>query len=111
MLDSRIIDLSFNKIFLKLALGEEVPLTIESLKVCFTPCWQDHDTNLLLQRVDPELAASLSKIQGVAIQNEKLRRKLAALEDMEDISVDDLGLDFTVPGYDIELKVCCTSQQ
>ncbi|KAI1791847.1 hypothetical protein LXA43DRAFT_380217 [Ganoderma leucocontextum] len=87
MLDSRIIDLSFNKIFLKLALGEEVPLTIETLK-----------------RVDPELAASLSKIQGVATQNEKLRRKLAALEDVEDISVDDLGLDFTVPGYDIELK-------
>ena len=48
----------------------------------------------------------MSKIQGVAIQNEKLRRKLAALEDVEDISVDDLGLDFTVPGYDIELKVC-----
>ncbi|PIL24628.1 transporter [Ganoderma sinense ZZ0214-1] len=87
MLDSRIIDLSFNKIFLKLALGEEVPPTIESLK-----------------RIDPELAASLSKIQGVAVQNEKLRRKLAALEDTEDISVDDLGLDFTVPGYDIELK-------
>ena len=33
MLDSRIIDLSFNKIFLKLALGETVPLTIDSLKV------------------------------------------------------------------------------
>lgn len=33
MLDSRIIDLSVNKIFVKLVLGEEVPLTIESLKV------------------------------------------------------------------------------
>lgn len=33
MLDSRIIDLSFNKIFLKLVLGEEVPLTIDTLKV------------------------------------------------------------------------------
>ena len=33
MLDSRIIDLSFNKIFLKLILGEEVPLTIENLNV------------------------------------------------------------------------------
>lgn len=32
MLDSRIIDLSVNKIFVKLVLGEEVPLTIESLK-------------------------------------------------------------------------------
>lgn len=34
MLDSRIIDLSINKIFLKLILGEEVPLTIATLKVC-----------------------------------------------------------------------------
>ena len=33
MLDSRIIDLSFNKIFLKLVLGEPVPLTIDSLRV------------------------------------------------------------------------------
>ncbi len=33
MLDSRIIDLSFNKIFVKLVLGEEVPLTIATLKV------------------------------------------------------------------------------
>lgn len=33
MLDSRIIDLSMNKIFLKLILGEEVPLTIATLKV------------------------------------------------------------------------------
>ncbi|KAI0628036.1 hypothetical protein C8Q77DRAFT_1068746 [Trametes polyzona] len=91
MLDSRIIDLSFNKIFLKLVLGEEVPPTLESL-----------------ERVDPELAASLSKIQGLAAaaksQTEKLRRKLAALEDIEGVSVEDLGLDFTVPGYDIELK-------
>jgi hypothetical protein len=33
MLDSRIIDLSFNKIFLKLILGDEVPLTLATLKV------------------------------------------------------------------------------
>jgi len=33
MLDSRIIDLSFNKIFVKLVLGEEVPVTIATLKV------------------------------------------------------------------------------
>jgi len=37
MLDSRIIDLAFNKIFLKLVLGEEVPLTIATLKVSFCP--------------------------------------------------------------------------
>ena len=33
MLDSRIIDLSFNKIFLKLVLGEQVSLTLDNLKV------------------------------------------------------------------------------
>ena len=33
MLDSRIIDMSFNKIFLKMVLGEEVPLTLSNLKV------------------------------------------------------------------------------
>ncbi|KAI0773262.1 hypothetical protein BD413DRAFT_656909 [Trametes elegans] len=91
MLDSRIIDLSFNKIFLKLVLGEEVPPTLESLK-----------------RVDPELAASLAKIQSLAAasktQNDKLRRKLAALEEVDTVDVEDLGLDFTVPGYDIELR-------
>jgi E3 ubiquitin-protein ligase TRIP12 len=33
MLDSRIIDLSLNKVFIKLILGEEVPLTMATLKV------------------------------------------------------------------------------
>jgi hypothetical protein len=33
MLDSRIIDLSFNKVFLKLVLGEQVSLTLDNLKV------------------------------------------------------------------------------
>ena len=48
------------------------------------------------------------KIQGLAnasSQNEKLRQKLAAIEGVDEYNVDDLGLDFTVPGYDIELKV------
>lgn len=36
MLDSRIIDMSFNKVFLRIVLGEEIPLTIESLKVGHT---------------------------------------------------------------------------
>ena len=35
----------------------------------------------------------------------QLRRKLAALEEIEEVNWEDLGLDFTVPGYDIELKV------
>lgn len=37
MLDSRIIDLHFNKIFLKLVLGEQVILTLDNLKVLLIP--------------------------------------------------------------------------
>ncbi|GLB41853.1 putative protein with domain Homologous to E6-AP Carboxyl Terminus with [Lyophyllum shimeji] len=89
MLDSRIIDLTFNKVFLKLVLGEEVPVTIASLRL-----------------VDIELANSLEKIQSIVaakhqILNDKLSRKIAMVES---VSVEDLALDFTLPGYDIELK-------
>ncbi|KAK7056382.1 Ubiquitin fusion degradation protein 4 [Paramarasmius palmivorus] len=89
MLDSRIIDLSFNKIFLKLILGEDVPLTIASLKV-----------------VDVELANSLAKLLSIAAGNtqpptDKVAKKIALLES---VSVEDLALDFTLPGYDIELR-------
>ncbi|KAI0686676.1 hypothetical protein BC835DRAFT_1287769 [Cytidiella melzeri] len=84
MLDSRIIDLHVNKIFLKLILGDSVPLTIDNLK-----------------RVDAELAESLLKLRNMASnsgQSEKMRRKLGMA------TIEDLALDFTVPGYDIELR-------
>jgi len=86
MLDSRIIDLSFNKVFLKLVLGEQVTLTLDNLKL-----------------VDPDLASSLEKLQGLS--KKSYGGKLASKVDLiETVSVEDLGLDFTVPGYDIELK-------
>ncbi|KAJ6514891.1 hypothetical protein C8R47DRAFT_1275714 [Mycena vitilis] len=89
MLDSRIIDLSLNKIFLKIVLGEEVPLTVATLKL-----------------VDISLANSLDKIQSIVsakpqAENDKLKRKVALLET---VSIDDLALDFTIPGYDVELR-------
>ena len=34
LLDSRIIDMSFNKIFMKYVLEEDVPLTLSTLEVC-----------------------------------------------------------------------------
>lgn len=43
MLDSRIIDLSFNKVFLKLILGETVPLTIDNLAVSVYTFWARRD--------------------------------------------------------------------
>jgi len=86
MLDSRIIDLSFNKVFLKLVLGEQVSLTLDNLKL-----------------VDPDLASSLKKLQGLS--KKAFGGKLASKVDLiETVSVEDLALDFTVPGYDIELK-------
>jgi E3 ubiquitin-protein ligase TRIP12 len=33
LLDSRIIDVAFNPIFLKLAMGKDVPITIQTLRV------------------------------------------------------------------------------
>ncbi|KAJ3494852.1 hypothetical protein NLJ89_g10725 [Agrocybe chaxingu] len=89
MLDSRIIDMTFNKVFLKLVLGEELPLTISTLRL-----------------VDVELANSLAKVQNMATQHnavpkDKLSRKVAKIEQ---VSFEDLSLDFTIPGYDIELR-------
>ncbi|KAJ3996321.1 hypothetical protein F5050DRAFT_1571693 [Lentinula boryana] len=88
LLDSRIIDLSFNKVFLKLVLEEEVPMTIATLKL-----------------VDADLANSLTKLLSIAAASDKqppLNDKLALIE--ESVTVEDLALDFTLPGYDIELK-------
>ncbi|KAH9479473.1 E3 ubiquitin-protein ligase UPL3 [Psilocybe cubensis] len=88
MLDSRIIDLSFNKVFLKLVLGEEVPLTIATLKL-----------------VDPDLANSLAKVQSLAAESNAMKGKLAQkVAQIEQVTVEDLALDFTMPGYDIELR-------
>ncbi|KAJ6520584.1 hypothetical protein DFH09DRAFT_1287453 [Mycena vulgaris] len=67
MLDSRIIDLSLIKIFLKIVLGEEVPLTVATLKL-----------------VDISLANSLDKIQNIVsgrapAESDKLVRRDPAL--------------------------------
>ncbi|KAF8262629.1 hypothetical protein EI94DRAFT_1773142 [Lactarius quietus] len=83
MLDSRIIDMSFNKVFLKLALGEDVPLTIDSLKL-----------------VDEDLAKSLEKLRTLTSSNKPIDKRLLK----EKVDVEDLALDFTIPGYDIELR-------
>jgi E3 ubiquitin-protein ligase TRIP12 len=65
MLDSRIIDLSFNKVFLKHVLGEEVPLTLASLKVSCT-IHKKCDEAYCLKLVDMDLANSVAKLQSIA---------------------------------------------
>jgi hypothetical protein len=82
MLDSRIIDMHFNKVFLKLMLGEHVPVTIDTLKL-----------------VDPDLAASLRKLSDIA------EAKPTEAGTAPAVNVEDMALDFTLPGYDIELRV------
>ncbi|KAF8576807.1 hypothetical protein K439DRAFT_1366247 [Ramaria rubella] len=92
LLDSRIIDMSLNKIFLKLVLEEEVPQTITSLRA-----------------VDPDLANSLLKLQTYvetrrAMESDASMKQFARSPCSAQLNIEDLALDFTVPGYDIELK-------
>ncbi|KAL5537204.1 UFD4 [Sanghuangporus sanghuang] len=81
MLDSRIIDMSFNKVFLKMILGEEIPMTIGTLRL-----------------VDPALANSLAKLESFVQPSDSDDVK------MDLGSVEDMMLDFTLPGYDIDLR-------
>jgi E3 ubiquitin-protein ligase TRIP12 len=99
LLDSRIIDVSFNKIFLKLILGDHVPLAVTSIKV-----------------IDPALGSSLATLQKFVemkreveetadITSEEKAEKITKL-DVKGVTLEDMCLDFTVPGYDdLELKV------
>jgi len=97
LLDSRIIDISMGRIFLKFILCEDVPLTIASLKL-----------------VDPPLANSLSKLQAYVdvkrgieanVTMSATARRAALLNIAVDgVKLEDLSLDFTLPGYDIELR-------
>ncbi|KZT38098.1 hypothetical protein SISSUDRAFT_1062304 [Sistotremastrum suecicum HHB10207 ss-3] len=79
LLDSRIVDMSFNKVFLKHVLGEELALSLNDLRL-----------------VDPTLANSLSKLVSKGDTPEEQQ----AFDDL----LESLALDFTIPGYDIELK-------
>ena len=99
LLDSRIIDVSFNKTFLKLILGDHVPLSITSIKV-----------------IDPALGSSLGTLQQFAdmkreieedtsISAEGKKKKIVNLA-VNGVTLEDMCLGFTVPGYeDLELKV------
>lgn len=99
LLDSRVIDISLNKLFLKSVLEEVVPLSISSVKA-----------------VDSTLGKSLSiprrfvnakqKIESDSTLSEQ--EKASALQDLQvdGVRLEDLCLDFTVPGFeDMELKV------
>ncbi|KAI5475050.1 E3 ubiquitin-protein ligase TRIP12, partial [Pseudohyphozyma bogoriensis] len=97
LMDSRIIDVHFSKAFMKMVLEYELPLKASTV-----------------MNVDKELGRSLSHLREYLVSK-------AAIEDDDSISggskkdaidrieikgatVSDLTLDFTLPGYDIELK-------
>ncbi|KAG8827658.1 Ubiquitin fusion degradation protein 4 [Serendipita sp. 401] len=98
LLDSRIIDVSLNKVFLKLILGEPVPLTVANVKL-----------------IDPVLGHSLVTLQQFvglktvvqedpSLTTEEKKDRISRLQ-VNGVTLDDMCLDFTVPGYDdLELK-------
>lgn len=97
MIDSRIIDVSFNPTFFRIGDGSKT--VIPSLGAVKT--------------VDPQLAASLKLIKKFVLAKKAVdedgrltpAEKVAAAESIEILGshIDDLGLDFTLPGYSIEL--------
>ena len=97
MIDSRIIDVSFSPTFFRI--GDESKPVTPSLGAVKT--------------VDAQLAKSLKLIKKFAMakkaieENGKLMaaEKVAAAEtwSVDGVRIDDLGLDFTLPGYAIEL--------
>jgi len=98
VLDNRMIDLPFSQPFYQWLLGEEA-------------CFEVSD----LQGIDPEIATTAVKLQGIVHKKARLEadKGLSSSERAEAISaltmdgcpVEDLGLDFTLPGYpNIELR-------
>src|SRR5271155_5580291 len=100
MLDSRIIDIHFNPLFFRLAEKED----------------DDRPSVLSLKAVDKRLCDSLKLLQRFSDAKRDIqtntslsgKEKAARIKKIriDDTSVDDLTLDFTLPGYGkIELKV------
>jgi len=98
VLDNRMIDLPFSQPFFKWMLQEEHVLDTQDLS-----------------GIDPEIANTVNHLQGIVRKKAKLEsnEKLSAMERHERIScltmdgcpIEDLGLDFTLPGYpNIELR-------
>jgi len=98
VLDNRMIDLPFSQPFYQWLLGEEATFDVADLK-----------------GIDPEIATTAVKLQGIVHKKARLEadRALSPSERQEQIAqltmdgcpVEELGLDFTLPGYpNIELR-------
>lgn len=96
LLDSRIVDISFNSVFMRLALGEDLKRSVR-----------------IMQRVDPGLGNSLkmlrrfiqhkAAIMADSTLNEQEKATRCSEITVQDTHVEDLALDFTLPGYKIDL--------
>nr|XP_018262246.1 E3 ubiquitin-protein ligase TRIP12 [Kwoniella dejecticola CBS 10117]OBR84404.1 E3 ubiquitin-protein ligase TRIP12 [Kwoniella dejecticola CBS 10117] len=95
LLDTRIIDVNLNKVFLKAILGQPIKKNIATLKAV--------DTHLArsLERLQNYLFAR-KEIEALKLPASTRRTKLAALT-VGGAKLADLSLDFTLPGYNIEL--------
>ena len=92
MMDSRIIDISFNPTFFKLATNGSLPLSIG-----------------LLRTIDQDLANSIATLQHFANANANIQEKesLTAVQKADALNkvaikgarIEDMMLDFTLPGY------------
>lgn len=97
LLDSRIIDLNFNRVFLKMVLNRPVKRSIATLKQIDAPLARS------LERLQSYLQARNEIEELAALPPSTRRSKLATLT-IGGAKLHDLSLDFTLPGYDIELK-------
>ena len=92
MMDSRIIDISFNPTFFKLATNNSLPLSIG-----------------LLRTIDQDLANSIATLQHFANAKANIEEKksLTAMQKADALNkvtikgarIEDMMLDFTLPGY------------
>ncbi|BEI86859.1 hypothetical protein CcaverHIS002_0702050 [Cutaneotrichosporon cavernicola] len=98
LLDSRIIDLNFNHVFLKMVLSGPVKKSIATLKLVDAPLARS------LEGLQSYLQARHEIEELAALPPSTRRSKLAALT-IGGAKLHDLSLDFTLPGYDIELKL------
>ncbi|WAR62412.1 hypothetical protein PtB15_14B507 [Puccinia triticina] len=97
LMDSRIVDISLSRSFARLVLDYPLPLTIASVGL-----------------VDKSLAASLEHLNKYviakhAIEADASRSETEAREAIQQIRIDDatvedLALEFILPGYDVEMK-------
>ncbi|KAL1918123.1 uncharacterized protein VTP21DRAFT_3389 [Calcarisporiella thermophila] len=101
MLDSRIIDIPFNPLFLRLVLGEVEEGVESGVRT--------------VSLVDPALGSSLADLEAAVREKKEVyaNKELSAVQKQQALkairvrgaSVEELGLDFTLPGFpEIELK-------